>query len=564
VKERFLKAVGREVRGMHQAAYLLAAFSLGSQLLALVRDRLLAAAFGAGHTLDLYYAAFRVPDFLFATVASLFSLYALLPVLSRLEKEKPGLMISFLRSTLIAFFAGMMIIGMAAFILAPLLAVLIAPGLAADAASRADLILLMRILLLQPILLGASNTIAALTQLRHRFILYSVSPLLYNLGIIFGAVYLYPRFGVAGLGWGVVLGALAHLLLQLPFFLAEKPTEKLSLSRTLKSLREVLVLSVPRTFALAATQISLVAIVAMASLLVPGSIAVFTFAYNLQAVPLTIIGVSYAIAAFPTLARLHADGDHKAFAGYVETALRHILFWSIPATVFIVVLRAQLVRVILGAGAFDWDATRLTAAALAIFVVSLAAQALTMLIARVYYATGNTRKPLYYGFVDIFVSITSALALVVFFNESMMFREFVGALLRVDDVPGTGVLMLALGYALGSTAEFLVSYYFFVKDFNLPHRVLMRLSFQSFAAAVIGGAVAYVMLLFTGFSPLTHTLFGLLFQGAFAGILGLCATAGVLALLKNSELAEAAAAFKRYFKFKYFSPVVVEPSDIGS
>ena len=71
----FLQTVGVEVKGMHQAAYLLALFALGSQLLALVRDRLLAAAFGAGHTLDVYYAAFRLPDFLFATVASLLSLY---------------------------------------------------------------------------------------------------------------------------------------------------------------------------------------------------------------------------------------------------------------------------------------------------------------------------------------------------------------------------------------------------------------------------------------------------------------------------------------------------------
>src|SRR6266567_1351 len=98
---RFFHAMAREVRGMHEAAYMLAAFALGSQLLALVRDRILAAHFGAGHTLDLYYAAFRIPDFLFATVASLLSLYALLPVLSRLEQTHPGNMVSFLRKILL-------------------------------------------------------------------------------------------------------------------------------------------------------------------------------------------------------------------------------------------------------------------------------------------------------------------------------------------------------------------------------------------------------------------------------------------------------------------------------
>src|SRR3989338_11406552 len=93
---RAFRFLSSEVRGMHEAAYLLAVFAFGSQLLALLRDRLLAGAFGAGHTLDLYYAAFRIPDFLFATVASLLSLYALLPVLARLQQEHPDLVGSFL------------------------------------------------------------------------------------------------------------------------------------------------------------------------------------------------------------------------------------------------------------------------------------------------------------------------------------------------------------------------------------------------------------------------------------------------------------------------------------
>src|SRR5882724_10773124 len=126
----FLSVIGKEVRGMHEAAYLLAAFALGSQLLALVRDHLFAANFGAGHTLDIYYAAFRVPDFLFATVASLLSLYALLPVLSRLQQKDPGYLIAFLRDTLWVFFVGMAAISAVVFLFVPLLVRLIAPGIA--------------------------------------------------------------------------------------------------------------------------------------------------------------------------------------------------------------------------------------------------------------------------------------------------------------------------------------------------------------------------------------------------------------------------------------------------
>src|SRR5271170_4417528 len=126
---RFLS---RETRGMHQAAYILAAFALASQVIGLFRDRILAFEFGAGHTLDLYYAAFRVPDFLFATVASLLSLYALLPILSRLEQKDEGYLIAFLRDTLWVFFVGMAAISAVIFLLVPELVNFIAPGIAAD------------------------------------------------------------------------------------------------------------------------------------------------------------------------------------------------------------------------------------------------------------------------------------------------------------------------------------------------------------------------------------------------------------------------------------------------
>jgi len=559
---RAFRFLSSEVRGMHEAAYLLAVFAFGSQLLALLRDRLLAGAFGAGHTLDLYYAAFRIPDFLFATVASLLSLYALLPILSRLGQEQEGLMVSFLRDMLLIFFAGMGFVAGIAFFLAPVLVPLIAPGIATDVGARADLILLVRILLLQPILLGASNTIAALTQLQHRFLLYSISPLLYNLGIIFGVVALYPYLGIAGLGWGVVIGAFMHMMIQVPFFFAEKSTVRLPLSRLVQGLREVLTLSVPRTFALASTQISLLAITAMASFLASGSIAVFTFAYNLQAVPLTIIGVSYSVAAFPTFARLYAQGAREELSRYTEAALRHIIFWSIPATVFVIVLRAQIVRTVLGSGQFDWSATRLTAAALALFILSLAAQSATLLIARAYYATGNTRKPLYFGCADIAISVLSAFLLLALFQESPFFRDFLGSLLRVGDTPGTAVLVLALGYALGSIAKFTIGCIYFIRDFSISRTRLTRLTFESFSASVIGGAASYGVLAFSGGTGNITTTIGVLVQGTAAGAVGLFVAGLILWLLKNQEFAEAVGALMRRFRDAPRT-VAVEPSDVA-
>ncbi len=553
----FLSLISKEVRGMHEAAYLLAAFAFGSQILALVRDRLLAASFGASHTLDVYYAAFRIPDFLFATVASLLSLYALLPVLSRLELEKEGLVARFLRQSLLLFFVGMGLISLVIYILAPWLVPLIAPGIASG-----DLVLLTRILLLQPILLGASNVVASLTQLRNRFFLYSISPILYNIGIIFGIIALYPRMGIAGLAWGVVIGACMHLMIQLPFFSAEKTAPTIPPRTFFKEIGAVFMLSIPRTLALAAGQISLLALVAMASFLSAGSISVFMFAFNLQAVPLAIIGVSYSVAAFPTLARLHAKGNRAEFVRHVETALRHILFWAIPATVFVIVLRAQLVRVILGAGAFDWQATRLTAAALALFIISLAAQSVTMLISRAYYAAGNTRKPLYYGIVDVSVSILSALLFVMIFRWSAFTRDFIEAILRVADVPGTTVLMLALGLAAGSIAEGVVSFVFFMRDFSIPRTRIMALIFQSFAASVIGAAVSYSILAALGMLGDVHTTLILIYECFVAGTIGLGTTAGILFMLKNLELSEVVGALRR--RFKDTLGVSIEATDVSS
>lgn len=559
---RMLRIFTAEVRGMHEAAYLLALFSFGSQLLALARDRLLAAVFGAGPTLDLYYAAFRVPDFIFATVASLFSLYALLPILSRLEREGEGAVGGFLRSTLAIFFMGMSVVAAVAFMLAPWLAPLVAPGIVHDPVAAGELVTLMRILLLQPILLGASNTIAALTQLRHRFVLYSVSPLLYNLGIIFGAVVLYPLWGVAGLAWGVVLGAAMHLGVQLPYFISERPRGvAMPWLEFRAAIGEVLFLSVPRTLALSARQLSLLVLTAIASWFAAGSIAVFTFAYNLQSVPLTIIGVSYSVAAFPTLARLFAAGQRDEFAAYIEAAVRHIIFWAIPATVLIIVLRAQIVRVVLGSGAFDWAATRLTAAALALFVVSLVAQSLALLVARVYYAAGESKKPVIFGVFGITVAIGSASVLVGLFHSNLFLSSFIESLLRVEDVGGTTVLMLAFAFALGAVAECTLGYWNLVRDFKLDHTRPRRLFFESAAASLIGGAAAYEVLAFLG--PVTgiRTTLGLVAQGSAGAVVGIAVAVGVLLLLGNTEIREAWAAAVRRFR-DIRGPAAVEPSDV--
>ncbi len=541
---------------MHEAAYLLALFALLSQLLALMRDRLFAATFGIGPTLDVYYAAFRVPDFLFTTVASLFSLYAILPALALYEGSESR----FIEQILLSFFSLTALSAVVLYVCMPALAPHLVPGFATQ--EMASLTSLSRILLLQPILLGASNVLASLTQLRSRFILYALSPVLYNVGIIFGVVFLYPHFGIDGLAFGVVFGALLHLLVQVPHFFSERANEKVSAS-VHAPIRDILLLSVPRTLALSASQLTLIALVWLASGLGAGSISALTLSMNLLGVPLAVIGVSYSVAAFPTLARLFGRGAKQEFIAHVSAALRHIIFWSVPVFVLSIVLRAQIVRIILGSGAFDWGATRLTAALLALFILSLTAQSVVYVLSRGYYAAGNTKKPLLLALLAVLVSIGGGCILLSLFQHHPYMRFFVESLLRVGDVPGTAALMLALGFSLGSLVQAGASLFVFYRDFETSLNPLLGTFGRSFAASIIGGFSSYGVLSFIGEFVDINTFAGIFLQGLLGGVMGLIVTALVLLAMKSPELVEIRTALMR--RFRDSDPLLaVEPTELAS
>lgn len=385
--KRVVNFVYREVRGLHQAAYIIALFAIGSQLLAIVRDRLLAHTFGAGIDLDLYYAAFRVPDLLYVLFASVLSIYILLPFVNRYTEQVSDRAGAAVLSQVFSLF--LLIYAFVAALLAftaPWYIPVIFPGFAEHFDT---LILLLRILLLQPFLLGLSSLCGVVTQMNHRFILYALSPLLYNLGIIIGIAAFYPRLGLEGLVWGVILGAMGHLLIQVPFVRASEYKFSLVKHVDWSLMREILIVSIPRALTLSVNQIVLLVLIGAATVMTAGSVSVFQFAFNLQSVPLAVIGMSYSVAAFPTLSYLFAKKDQVGFNKQLITALRHIIFWSIPIVALVVVLRAHIVRVLLGSGEFDWSDTRLTAAVLAIFVVSLVAQAILLLLIRAFYAGGG-------------------------------------------------------------------------------------------------------------------------------------------------------------------------------
>ncbi len=535
-----LKTLTAPVRGLHQAAYLLAGLTLASQILALARDRIFAHLFGASTTLDLYYAAFKIPDLVFALVASLVSAYVLIPRIAGSKRDEAHELLSQTASFLLIAGGALCAV---LFVLAPTLLAHVYPTLASGPRGG-ELLVLTRLLLLQPLILGLSGIVTSVTQIRRRFVLFALSPVLYNLGIILGTVFLYPRLGLSGVGVGVVLGALLHVGIHIPLVggAGLLPSPRLPSPRIIWSVMKD---SVPRSLALGMGSFIALALTALAARTGPGGVSVFTLAGNLESVPLSLIGAAYATAAFPVLAEHHRASRHAEYRDTVSTAARHIIFWSAITMVLTIVLRAHIVRIILGTGAFGWDATRLTAAILAILVVALMAQGLILLCARAFYAANRSWNPFIMQLGDIGVSVLVAWGLLHLSHAHPALRYFVESLFRVPDVAGSDVLFVAIGATVGQIVIAVVALATLWSVASGVARSLVRPLLEALGAAILGGAAAYGVLSFMGhLGPLT-TLLAVFAQGAVAGMVGLSVSVGILVSLQNQEFRDLYASLRR-------------------
>ncbi len=560
---RIFSILKKEVSGLHEAAFLLGFFAIVSQALALVRDRLLAHLFGASSTLDVYYAAFRVPDLIYTSIASFVSLTVLIPFLSKyLSREgEEGVKEAkrFLGSVGSLFFAVVLTVSAVAFFAMPYLARFIAPGFGEK--EMVELITLSRILLLSPIILGISNLFGSITQVFKQFFVYALAPVLYNAGIIAGILIGYPLFGLKGLVYGVILGALLHALIQFPVVAERRLLPRFSFNVDFKSVKEVIKLSLPRTVTLSVSLLSFIVLIAIATLIEKGSVSVLNLSFNLQSVPLSIVGVSYSLAAFPTLAGLYSRGMRGEFAVHIVSALRHIIFWSLPISALFIVLRAQIVRVVLGSGAFSWTDTRLTAAALALFIVSLVAQGAVLILVRGFYAAGETRIPLYINVFFAILTATLGFFLIKIFNQVPFVKYFTESLLRVDGLRGTSLLMLPFAYTIGILANaFTLWVYFESRYLDSIPKALTRTTFESFSAAIVSGFGAYLALTIFGKIFSLDTFWGIFSQGFFAGLIGIFAGVIVLVALKSEEFADIVKALRaRFWKAEVIAP---EPTEL--
>ncbi len=534
--KRLLGFFYRETSTLNQAALLLGVFAFLSQLLGFLRDRFLAHLFGAGSDLDIYYAAFRIPDFIFVTAASVVSLSVLIPFIIEKDSEGKEALKKFIGEIFSFFFLLMTVVSILAFVLMPYAAHFLFKGLTPEALEQ--VIFLSRLLLLSPIFLGFSNLFGSITQAFNRFTIYAIAPLLYNLGIIIGIVAWGEILGVLGVALGVVLGAILHVLIQVPYVIRENLFPRLSLRFDLKLISRIIKISLPRTLTLSMSSLVLLFLVSFASLMSPGSISIVSFSINLESIPLSLIGVSYSLAAFPTLSRRFKENNLVAFLEQMALTTRFIIFWSLPLTALLIVLRAQIVRVILGTGMFDWNDTRLTAAALALFVLSSVFQSLLLLFMRGFYSAGFTKKPFYINLFSTVFLFAMAYGLVKLFYTSSFLPYFVGVLLKVDDIPNTVVLMLPLAFSIGTIVNGVAMWVAFERQFRGFSKEVMRTLFQVFGVSVIMGAAAYKGL--NVFANLfdTSTLMGLFFQGLMSGLSAILLGVLILITLKNRELSD--------------------------
>jgi len=507
-------------------AVLITFFTIISKILGLIRDRLLASYFGAGSLLDSYYAAFKLPDLIFNTLVLGALAVAFIPIFTKswfTSKKHAFLLANTILNYLIVF---ILLISFIIFIFAPYLVPLITPGFSGEILDQT--INLTRVMLLSIIFFTISNVIGGILNSLRRFFTFSLAPVFYNLGIIIGITFFYSIWGYLGLAWGVVFGSVLHLLVQIPEVIKVGYRYQFNWKIT-SEVKKVFKLMIPRTIGLAASQVNQVVITAIASTLAVGSIAIFNLANNLQSLPTSIFGVSLAIAVFPAFTESLARNDRTHFKQTFSINLRRLLFLIIPISVFILLLRAQLVRVILGFGNFDWTDTYYTAQTLGWFVISLFAQSLIPMIARSFYALEDTKTPVYVSLFAITINVIGS----IYFG-------------RLYGVEG-----LAIAFTIASIINMLGL--LFILRFrmgNLDDKKIVSSVIITSINSVLAGLVVYGSLQILSNLVNMRTFLGVFTQGLVSGFLGLLAYL-ILSVMTSCE----EVVIVKRFMLRYLKPI---------
>lgn len=393
---------------IHITGYLVI-LSIFSRLLGLFRDRLLTSNFETS-ILDAYFSAFRIPDFLYNILILGTLSSAFIPLFSKLihRKDKQQEAQSLVDDVLLIVGVVMGIISVIMVAFAPYLVKLVA--ISYEGQKLTDTVTLTRIMAISPFIFSISSVLSSVLNAYKKFIIVALAPIVYNIGIIIGIIWFYPIWGVPGLGYGVVLGAILHLLIQIPSVLKLNISLKVDTKLYIKNLKRLWDLYWPRLLVIDTAMLSLFIGTIIASTK-PDAVTYFTLAFNLNALPLGVIAISFATAIFPYLTEAYAKEDEESFRDYVIGGISKNLLLLIPIMMLMLNFRSQIVRIVYGGGGFSWEATRITFQTFTILALSIPFQGLIPLFSRALFARHDTKTPMIVGIIGMMINIVLALVL---------------------------------------------------------------------------------------------------------------------------------------------------------
>lgn len=482
-----LDLLTRRQTNILSAAFVIMVTVVLSQLLGLIRQRLLVGIFGASNELGIYLYATQLPDTLFQlTIAAALS-SAFIPVFSEYltkGKEAEGHKMA---STLLA--VGFSIFTALSFILAIFARdVLQIFNLGSNfTPQEMDLMAnMMRVIIFGQLLFIVGTFFTALLQSYNHFFIPGIAAALYNLGIIIGVLLFSDNFGIYATTIGVLIGGMIFILVQIP--LARKVGFRFSPSFAyIKSdgVKKIGKLMWPRTIAVVLFQIGTVAIGSFISFLAdPGRMnVIFDFAKTLAFAPVALFGQTIAQAAFPVLSR-EKDRPEEFKSTFINS-FNQMLYLVLPISVLILILRIPLVRLVFGASKFDWPATVLTGQTLAYFSISIFAQALITIVLRAFYAKHDTKTPLIVGAISTGILILTSYIFILVLGWGV---ESLGIAFSISSILQLIVLFLILEKRVGgfkkvalftSWAKFFISSFLTAFALYIPIKLLDQLVFDT-------------------------------------------------------------------------------------
>jgi putative peptidoglycan lipid II flippase len=515
-------------RQIARAAGIITLAFLISNLLGLVRQILVADAFGTSAAMEAYNAANRISETLFNLVAGGALGSAFIPTFtSLLAKEKRQQAWRLASSITNLVLIVLTLTAALAAIFAPqVVRYILAPGFAADPAKEALTIYLTRLMLPSAVLFGISGLIMGILNSHQKFFIPALTPSMYQIGMIFGVTVLTPRIGIHGLAWGVIIGAALHLILQLPLLFKQGGNYTFSLGLKSPNVREVARLMGPRVLGVAVVQLNFWINVRLASLQPEGSVTAIQIAFGLMLMPLAAIAQSIATAALPTFSIQVAQNKLQDMRSSLSATLRGILLLSIPASLGLILLRKPIITLLYQRGEFTPHSTDLVAWALLWYAAGLVGHAMVEILARAFYALHDTKTPVFIGI--------AAMSLNVLFSFL-----FSAAFSRLGWMPHGG---LALANTLATSLEMVGLLWFMRK--RLGGLEGKRIWSGILKAGLSGGLMAIAI---WGWFSLTRNS-SIWILGAGGILIGLAVYTAVLWMLKTSELKQIYQVVRSRFK----------------